>query len=699
MRVSYSASLRHFLPVAAILIGGFILVLNPLPLQTLRNAIFDQFQRWHPRAYHDVGVRIVDIDDESLNRLGQWPWPRDQVAKLVTQLDRAGAASIAFDVIFAEPDRTSPSAFLRRWPLPSTSRTQVAALPDPDEQFALALHNGRTVLGIAEAERGTALPSSNFSLIEKGTQIKNWVPKLSGTVAALPVLANNAAGNGTITFIPDSDGIVRRVPMLVSARNTVLPSLVAESLRVSQTARNILVHGDASGISQIDIGKFHVPTAADGQFWIHFSRPAPNRTIPAWQVINGSVPADSLRGSMIVIGTSAQGLQDLRFSPLGGVIPGVEIHAQALEQIRSGSWLQRPAWALPLEALIMLVGSAALCLLALRSKIVVSTAAALTLLLGLNFAGWIAFRDHQLLLDIVTPSIGIGLAYILASLSRHIATEAKQRWIQQAFARYVSPNRVAYLMANPRELELGGRRQECSFIFSDLTDFTSLIENTAPDAAVEQLNDYLEGLVQIAFRHDGTLDRIVGDAVAIMFSAPVPQADHRTRALACALEMQEFAARYASSLHARDLAFGTTRIGVHAGEVVVGNFGGRTIFDYRAMGDAVNVTARLETLNRHVGTTMCVSEVIRAANPDIPMRPVGNVVLKGKNLAVAVFEPLSMADVEYETAYALLAASHDEALNAFEALARARPADRLIAFHLQRLRSGLCDNLIVMENK
>lgn len=701
MRILNSANFRLVLPLIAALVACVIFILEPLSLQTLRNGVFDQYQRWHPRAYQDAGIRIIDLDDESLKRVGQWPWSRAQVATLVTQLKAAGADSIAFDVLFAEPDRTAPSAMLRDWNLSSSAAAQVASLPDPDAQFAQALRNNKTVLGIAEAQQASVLPAQHFGVVTKGLPAEQWLPKLSGTVSALPQLADAAAGNGAITFIPDADGIVRRVPLMVNANGELLLSLVSELLRVSEDARNVIIHSESTGINQFDIGKLRVPTSADGQFWIHFTRTAPGRTIPAWQVMTNALPKDSLRGSLVLVGTSAQGLQDLRFSPLGGVIPGVEIHAQALEQIKTGHWLQRPQWASALEAFVMLAGSIALCILAWRASAIVSAAGALLFLVCLNWAGWIAFRDHRLLLDAVMPSIGIAITYVLASVARHMATEAKQRWIQQAFARYVSPNRVAYLMSNPEALELGGRRLQCSFIFTDLTDFTGLVESNSPETVVAYLNEYLDGLIEIAFRYEGTLDRIVGDAVAIMFSAPVPQADHPERALKCALEMRRYADQHVSSLKANGVTFGSTRIGVHCGEVVVGNFGGGTIFDYRAMGDAVNTAARLETLNQHLGTTICVSGAIREANVGVPMRAVGLVLLKGKTKSIAVYEPLinGDSDQEYDAAYTLLKAESDSALTAFAELSAQRPQDALVAFHLQRLKAGERGELIVMATK
>jgi adenylate cyclase len=213
-------------------------------------------------------------------------------------------------------------------------------------------------------------------------------------------------------------------------------------------------------------------------------------------------------------------------------------------------------------------------------------------------------------------------------------------------------------------------------------------------------------MIAIAFRYGGTLDRIVGDAVAIMFSAPVVQPDHRERALRCALDMHELATRYAAELQGKDIHFGKTRIGVHTGEVVVGNFGGSTMFDYRALGDAVNTTARLESANKQLGTTVCVSEVTLAGCSAVPVRPVGRLMLKGKAQALMVFEPILGSDTRaagrdaaYEAAYALLRAGDPQARAAFEQLAQARSGDPLVSLHLDRLRRGASDDLIVLDEK
>lgn len=702
MPAFWSALSRSAIFPSFLLAACSALLLDPLPLQTLRNNMFDQYQRWQPRIYRDVGVRIVDIDDESLRRLGQWPWPRSQVAELVDRLRAAGAAAVAFDVLFAEPDRTAPLALLKHWKLAPEVAAHLAALEDPDRRLAAALRNGRTVLGVAAVhDGGQRPPAPHFGLVTRGPDPGARLPVFSAAIGALEPLSAAAAGNGAMTFIPDADGIVRRVPLMLRAGDAMLPSLATEALRVAESARSIVMHGGEDGIAAFGIGRYTVPVAANGEFWVHFTRAAPQRTVPAWQALQGSAPAGAFDKAIVLVGTSAQGLQDLRFSPLGGIIPGVEVHAQALEQVLSGDWLQRPAWAGAAEALALVAGSLLLYLLALHVGALPAALVALLLLAAINWGAWQAYASGRLLLDAVTPSIGMAGAFMLASLLRHRASERRQRWVRQAFARYVSPNLVAHLVDHPQQLELGGRRQECSFIFTDLEGYTGLMESRDPEQAVSLLNDYLEQLIGIAFEHDGTLDRIVGDAIAIMFSAPVAQADHPARALACALAMQRCASAYAAAQQALGIPFGRTRIGVHCGEVVVGNFGGAAIFDYRALGDPVNTAARLETLNRHLGTGMCVSGAIRDACPGAAMRPVGQVLLKGKRQPLAVFEPLgdAPADAAYEAAHALLAAGEPSALGAYTRLHAERPDDALVAFHLRRLQAGACGDMVVMADK
>ena len=699
------------LPAATVALILLLDFTSPIPVQALRNAAFDQFQRWHPRPYADSPVRVVDIDEQSLARFGQWPWPRTRLADLVERLDSEGATAIAFDVVFAEPDRLSPRALAERWRLQGADAERINALPEPDERFAAAIGSSRVVLGFTLEHEGTPPPAvdGTYRIVTRGESALSLLPVFGAATMPIPALRQAAAAIGTISLHPDADGIVRRIPLLARAQQAVAPSLVTEALRVSLGERNYLATGldRAPGLRSLRVGRYEIPATPSGESWIHYSLHHPQRYLPAWQVLDGSAPAGALQGKLVLVGASAKGLGDLRFNSLGVPMPGVEAHAQMLEQIYAGHYLERPAWATAVEALAIAAGGLSIGLLALHTGALVSAAAALATLLAVAAASWWAFVQGHLLIDPMLPAIAVLLSFLVASVIRHTATEQRQRWVRQAFSRYVSPNLVAHLVEHPDELVLGGHRRQCSFIFTDLTGFTSLMERVDPAEAVALLNGYFDGMIRIVFRHEGTLDRIVGDALAVVFSAPVEQADHLRRAYACALDLHLFAQSYVDGLISQGTRIGRTRIGVHAGEVIVGNFGGSAIFDYRALGDPVNVTSRLESLNKQLGTLLCVSEVIRNACPEAAMRPVGQVILKGRRSALQVFEPIltadgvpvQQADHGYEQAFALMAADDPEAVAAFGRLAAERPNDRLVAWQWRRLKDGWTGDRIVMEEK
>lgn len=688
--------------------GIAIFLLDPMPLRMLQNAVFDQYQRWHPRTYVDMPVRIIDIDDESLRRLGQWPWPRTLVTDLVGRLRAQGAASIGFDVMFAEPDRTSPRSALNLWNLPNAMRDHLASIPDHDAVFAKSLSQGGVVLGFAEQKGGSDSLSRHFRLVNAGGSPLPFLRGIEGVSSSLKILGDAAQGNGALLYFPDADGVVRRVPLLMRLGDQVLPSLSAELLRVAQEQRNYHVKVDVKGggIEEIRVGDAVVPTTPNGEMWVHYTPRVEARYVPVWKVMAGDSARNLVQNHIVIVGTSARGLLDQRTSSLGTIIPGVEAHAQALEQILSKSFLYRPASAIAIEAIIMVIGGVLIGFVALSTTAMVSagvTAAALVLLGG---GAWFAFTQHALLLNPATPGMVLLLTFLVGSVMRHRSTEHEQRWVREAFSRYVSPNRVDYLVSHQGMLELGGRRQQCSFVFTDLEGFTGLMEKMDPGDAVTLLNAYLDKMVAIAFRHGGTLDRIVGDAVAIMFSAPVEQTDHQQRAADCALEMHAFATEYSTRLAALGTHFGKTRIGVHSGEVIVGNFGGSTMFDYRALGDPVNTAARLESVNKHLGTVVCMSEATLSGCSGIMVRPVGRLVLKGKSESLMVHEPITVSegkppvpDTDYEAAFALLQDRNSQAQAAFERLALSRPNDPLVRFHLERLRAGEQGALIVMDAK
>lgn len=717
--------LEWLLPCMSAGLGLLLLLWNPLSLQSLQNNLFDQYQRWSPRTYQPVPVRIIDIDEASLARYGQWPWPRTRLAELVQRLQQANVAAVGFDVVFAEADRTSPKTVAEKWPLPEAFRKAVDELPDHDTVFAARMAQAPVVLGSALSRQDTSNASSSVNdtplknaprYVRLGEVSAEGLHAFSSAILPLPLFLQPAAGIGAVTFVPDADGVVRRVPLVLNLAGKFSPSLSSEVLRVGVGAKNVILRAaeaEKTGLSGVQIGEFTVPTTGQGEMWIHYTPTVEQRTVPVWQVLEGKVDPRLLDGHLVLVGTSAQGLMDLRFNPLGGVMAGVEAHAQALEQMLSGHFLQRPSWAFFPEYGLMLGLTLLVGFLSLRLSALWAAMAALGLFSSVLAAGWWVFQTQLLLIDTLTPVLVALGAFVSSSVVHHFVSERQQRWIKDAFSRYVSPNRVQYLVDHPDSMALGGQRQVCSFVFTDLAGFTTLMEGMDPSEAVTLLNAYLDQMVSIAFRHEGTLDRIVGDAVAIVFSAPVVQADHADRAIACALEMSAFATQYAQNLQASGVAFGLTRIGVHTGEVIVGNFGGSNMFDYRALGDVVNAASRLEGANKYLGTSICVSEATlhACARPlAVPMLPVARLVLKGKTQALAVFTPFVESESalpfsDYMVAYEQLRQSETDlerlasTAQIFTELHQKYPNHPLLNLHCKRLQAGEQGDVIRLEGK
>ena len=406
--------LLYVLIVGMVILAALALrVWDPTPVARLRSLVFDAYQRLDPRAFDPaLPVRIVDIDEESLKRIGQWPWPRTVLAELVDKLVAGGAAAIGFDMVFPEPDRMSPANTLRYWPQSdalASLREEVEKLPSNDQVFAEAIGKGPVVLGFIASPDAASLPKTKAGFAHGGDDPELFAPHYPGAAASLTELQDKAQGAGSLNWIPEEDQIIRRMPMLVSVGDTLYPALSAEMLRLAQGASTYLVKssgasgekafGEKTGIVAVKVGDFEVPTEANGQMWIRFTPETKQRYLPAWKVLNGEIGADELSGRILIIGTSAAGLLDLRATPLDASVPGVSLHAQAIEQILQGGFLQRPDFATPAELLFILVLGTLIAVLIYRLG-----AAGSAVLGGLAIAGvvgvsWYAFDVLGWLVD------------------------------------------------------------------------------------------------------------------------------------------------------------------------------------------------------------------------------------------------------------------------------------------------------------
>lgn len=652
--------------VIAFLLGGVMLA--PTSIERLRFSFFDSLQRHFPWTEAQTGVTVIDIDEASLAQYGQWPWPRSLLARLVTQLRAQGAAAIAFDMVFAEPDRASPARLIAD--LPASARTALAGtpIPDYDADFTAAIAGGGVTLGfglLPEANGRTVSPKASFAVI--GGDIADYVPHLGGAVPNLPAFEQAAAGLGSFTVVAGHDEIVRRLPLLSVVGDQVVPSLALEALRVADGDDTLRVRldrtqpgGPLTGMT-LRLGDSSIPLDRDGALLLHH-RPANSVTrVSAAVVLGPGGPAVKalIANHVVFVGTSAVGLNDLRPTPLNPFEPGVDLHANAVDQMLQGHFLDRPSWAAGAE-LVTAIG-AGLVMLTLLTLFGLGAASvtAVVLILGLIGGGVWAFTARGLLLDPTLPVLSAALVFILAGLARHFLAERRGAGLARALATYMSPALAREVARNPDQVRLGGELREMSFVFTDLEGFTSLTETIGPERLVSVLNAYLDGLCRIALDNGGTVDKIVGDAVHVMFNAPLRQPDHAERAVRTALEMARFGITYATACRAEGLHFGRTRVGVNTGPAIVGNFGGSTRFDYTAHGDAINTAARLEAANKGLGSTVLISRATLDAAGSLAARPLGELLLRGKSKRIEVFEPLSGDDpaLAYRDRFADLVAS------------------------------------------
>ncbi len=697
-----SAWKTRAVPLLILLVALLLRVEDPQPVQLARLWTFDTYQRLDPRSFDEtLPVRILDMDDDSLARIGQWPWPRSRVAEMVDRLHDAGAAVVVFDVLFAEPDRTSPANLIADWPdAPEDAalRARVAALPDHDRLLADAFARGRVVAGFAfthtRADTSPPLPpKAGVGL--GGSPPHPFLPVYTAAVSNLPELGAAAAGIGNINFEADADGLIRRVPLfsqfvppgVTPAYDDpfdlppLYPTLGAEALRVAQGAQGFNIRmsdasgegglDESSGIADVRIGQFRVPTSGDGHVWLHFTGHEPRRYIPAWRLWSETEPVGSaLEGSIVLVGTSAPGLFDLRATPLNPIIPGVEVHAELVEQILGGTFLTRPDWTLGAELAAFALLGIFLILLLPKLGVTASAVVCLVAIAGGGAAGWFAFTSFGVLVDPVFPALVVLVVYLSSSLITYLQSETQRRQIRTAFGQYLSPALVEQLADQPERLRLGGETREMTLLFCDIRGFTSISEEHRddPQALTTLINRLLTPLTAEILDRDGTIDKYMGDCIMAFWNAPIDDPAHAAHACDAALAMlaalAKFnAARLSENPDAVEIAVG---VGLNTGKCVVGNMGSDQRFDYSVLGDAVNLAARLEGQSRPYGVPIIVGESTRdQVGEAFAFLELDLIAVKGKREAVRIYGLLGDARMASSEAFLDLQHRHDAMLAAY----------------------------------
>ena len=656
---------KYLLIPFAIFISA-IPVIDPFNVFTsLRNSAFDTFQIISPRQSQTKdNILILDIDEKSLSEIGQWPWSRSVLSKLVNQTNLS--AALAFDIVFAEADRTGSKELMNLYKKNNDFVKSLKGLPDNDDLFANSIKDhGTVVLGAIPSNSLKNNFQMRFGLIQQGDDPKKFLREYKGIQTNLKILNSSSAGIGSMS-IGNNDSIIRKLPLFENINGSLVPSLSLELLRVaigastyqikSSNASGETAFGEETGINHVKLGNLIIPTNPDGSVWIHYPEVSVD-SISVSDIIKQKYPKDFFKDKILIVGTSAPGLFDLRSTPLKNNVPGVKIIADLTDQILSGSFLQRPDWIFGLE---LFTGFTLAILITIFIQFLGPIGGLSVFLIGNGisiFGSFYIFENYLFLIDPISPLIICLISYLVITFFNFLFTELERRKVRNAFSQYMSPVMVEKLAQSNKSLKLGGERREMTFLFSDIRGFTAISEKYKddPESLTVLINSILTVLSDEVLDQDGTIDKYMGDCIMAFWNAPSEDPFHREKSIEAAFKMSEALNKLNESLNRKGENKLSIGIGINSGECIVGNMGSEKRFDYTVLGDAVNLASRLEGQSGNYGMQIILGEetIKKISKEEYFQFELDLISVKGKSEPTSIFTVFKSwtAEVAYEVFY------------------------------------------------
>ena len=669
----------HFLAlvlgIAFIALSAVIRIADPPAARLAREILFDQYQRLKPREYQPRPIRILDIDEASLAGVGQWPWPRTYLARVVARLNELGAASVAFDMVMPEGGPHVAVEHRAAADVRAAIGAEVAdaldsKLPDNDEMFAQAIADRNIVLGfgILPGENDVAPAPQGRPRLHRGSIRPGHRRLRRGDRQRCGARRQCGGPRRDQHFAAGQPGHRPAGAADLERRQAGLPKSRPGGAARGQGAETILVRStpeEPAAALSVRVGEYEIPTTRRGEFRVYFTRETPERYVSIARLLQDP-PDESLRplieGNIIFIGTSAVGLLDVRTTPLGDTVPGVSVHAQALEQVLTGTYLLRPDWVDPLEMLLIVVLGLTVALTVIFSGPVLALGLGGLIAFNASVGSWIAFRNYGLLFDPLF-ALGTALALHFALTSfRYLVTDRDKRFVRRAFGRYVSPAILAKIEQNPKALRLGGEVRDLTILFLDIRSFTSLSEKLSPTELIEFLNRILGQLSESSSSGPARSTNI--SATPSWRSGTRPWTCRIIPSLACRASLrlrtrlQELNDSDAFELKKKNHAMPIVRIGVgiNEGSACVGNMGSEHRFNYSVVGDAVNISARIQGLTKEMGVDILAAESVREHAEGFAWLEAGEVELRGRENMTNMFVLVGDEEVAASEAFAALQA-------------------------------------------
>jgi adenylate cyclase len=613
----------------------------------------------------DNRIVIVDIDEKSLVEQGRWPWGRDKMARLVNQLFATYEINtLGFDVVFAEKDESSglknlewmQQRYLQDDAGFASVLEKVKPQLDYDQIFAESLKNRKVVLGYYFQLHGDTnhvgkLPIETFSAESFENQNIDFA-EASGYGANLEVLQQSAHSGGHFNPEPDADGITRKISTLIKYQGNYYDSLAVAVARAY--LQNPVMEAkfatagtgeDYSGLEAFKMAGKRIPVDDEVATLVPYRGAQGSfKYVSASDVLNNKVRPASLKNKIVLVGTTAPGLMDLRSTPVQSNYPGVEVHANIISGILDNNIKERPAYTQGIEFILLLLAGLLLAFTLPNLnplKATLLTLVVLATVLGVNFASW---QYANLVLPIASSLLLLGLVYLLNMSYGFFVESRGKRQLTGLFGQYVPPELVKEMAKNPEAISMKGESREMTVLFSDIRGFTQISEGLDPKQLTQMMNEFLTPMTQIIHSNRGTIDKYMGDAIMAFWGAPLRDHRHAQHALNAALQMNEAMKELSAKFVAKGWPEMRMGFGLNTGDMVVGNMGSSFRMAYTVMGDSVNLGSRIEGLTKNYGVDIIVSEFVKAQTPDIIYRELDIVRVKGKDKPVTIFEPLGTAD-------------------------------------------------------
>ncbi|MDQ1297979.1 MAG: adenylate cyclase [Campylobacterota bacterium] len=684
MRISYRVA--HFLLFILISAGvSYAYLFLPTTYQDLDDKLRDFL--FIARGVAPVGddIVIVDIDEKSLYEIGQWPWERNLVAKMIQNLSNAGAGIIGLDIVFSEEDKTSPHRFANQF-----NSTQTLA--NHDLTLANTIRDTPTILGYIfnfdktfNSDRST-LPSIPAIFIEKNMPYGKYLLEPNGVLSNLKSIQISAYSSGFINNVSDASGSIRSIPLVMRYDGSLYPSLAFEMFRIASDAKKITIDYSPNGISRIRAGTIEIPTDRNGRMYLNHRGPAKTfNYLCASDIVNNKFDPKSVEGKFVLIGTSAYGLMDLRTNPFDNVIPGIEIHATLIDNLIHQDMLLRPDWIeiVELAMIVSLSGIVVLGLSLLPPSLLFTGFVALFGAVG--YLNYYLLFEHHIIINLFFMVLVLVISIISALALSYFFENKQKKQVKKKFAQKVSQQVMDDLLSDEGYDALKVHELEVTIFFSDIRSFTTISEKLgSPERVVAFLNEYMTVMAEPIIQSHGTIDKFIGDAIMAYWNAPNRVENHADMAVQSALQELSLREPLSEKFYAQ---FGITLdfgIGLNTGIVTVGDIGSQGRSDYTVIGDSVNLASRLEGLCKYYHVRLIISEfTFKALKSTYVVREIDIVRVKGKTEPVRIYEVMSegiasealQAELEsFHTALSLYRkAMFKEALERLESLENQSP--------------------------